>query len=396
MAPSSTAESGLVPVNGTPEPFSGSQEWSLPNSTPSAVPQPATESRGNTFIDPELLLGHKEPLPYRGSLDEFESFDVTPISGREFPQASLAQWLRAPNSDELIRDLAVTISQRGVVFFRAQNEMTVELQKELAKRLGQLSGKPSTSGLHIFPFVYGAEDRDKEVTIITHEDKPIEKGKVHARLQDPKTTPPHKMWHSDSTFEHVPADYAVLRFEKLPSTGGDTVWASGYEVYDRLSGPLKAFFGGLTFTGGQPAYHKKAATNGTPYYTDQRGAPENVGKHIRAIHPVVRTNPVTGWNSIYALGHHVEYINHVSPAESTKLLEWLHDIVVLNHDIHIRHRWVNNNDMALWDNRCMVHTATPDYLGKGLGDRKGCRVMSIGERPYHDPSASGRAESLVL
>jgi alpha-ketoglutarate-dependent taurine dioxygenase len=83
----------------------------------------------------------------------------------------------------------------------------------------------------------------------------------------------------------------------------------------------------------------------------QRGAPENVGKHICAIHPVVRTNPVSGWNSIYALGHHVEHINNVTPAESTRLLDWLHDIVVQNHDIHVRHRWVNNNDMALWDNR---------------------------------------------
>lgn len=69
---------------------------------------------------------------------------------------------------------------------RAQNDMTIELQKELAQRLGQLSGKPPTSGLHIFPFVYG-EKRDKEVTIITHEDKPIEKNKMAARLQDPST-----------------------------------------------------------------------------------------------------------------------------------------------------------------------------------------------------------------
>jgi hypothetical protein len=43
----------------------------------------------------------------------------------------------------------------------------------------------------------------------------------------------------------------------------------------------------------------------------------------------------------------------------------------------------------------MAHTATPDYLGKGLGDRRGFRVMSIGERPYFDPYSVGRAESLL-
>lgn len=55
-----------------------------------------------------------------GVLDQYESFDVTPIIGREFPTASIKEWLEAPNSDDLIRDLAITISQRGVVYFRKQ------------------------------------------------------------------------------------------------------------------------------------------------------------------------------------------------------------------------------------------------------------------------------------
>ena len=50
----------------------------------------------------------KEPLKLKGSLDKFDSFDVTPTIGREFPSANLKEWLRAPNSDELLRDLAVT------------------------------------------------------------------------------------------------------------------------------------------------------------------------------------------------------------------------------------------------------------------------------------------------
>jgi hypothetical protein len=50
----------------------------------------------------------REPLKLSGALDHFESFDVTPIIGREFVGVNLAKWLRAPNSDELIRDLAIT------------------------------------------------------------------------------------------------------------------------------------------------------------------------------------------------------------------------------------------------------------------------------------------------
>lgn len=48
------------------------------------------------------------PLQLTGALDTFDSFDVTPIIGKEFPTANLKDWLEAPNSNELIRDLAIT------------------------------------------------------------------------------------------------------------------------------------------------------------------------------------------------------------------------------------------------------------------------------------------------
>lgn len=50
----------------------------------------------------------KTPLKLSGVLDQFKPFDVTPVIGKEFPNANLADWLIAPNSDELLRDLAIT------------------------------------------------------------------------------------------------------------------------------------------------------------------------------------------------------------------------------------------------------------------------------------------------
>lgn len=49
-----------------------------------------------------------EPLKASGVLEGQEHFDVTPVIGREFPKANLVDWLNAPNSDELLRDLAIT------------------------------------------------------------------------------------------------------------------------------------------------------------------------------------------------------------------------------------------------------------------------------------------------
>jgi hypothetical protein len=48
------------------------------------------------------------PLKLSGALSSYKYFDVTPIIGREFVDVNLKEWLRAPNSDELIRDLAIT------------------------------------------------------------------------------------------------------------------------------------------------------------------------------------------------------------------------------------------------------------------------------------------------
>lgn len=51
---------------------------------------------------------HREPLQLKGALDKYESFDVTPVIGRQFKDVNLKEWLRAENSDELLRDLAIT------------------------------------------------------------------------------------------------------------------------------------------------------------------------------------------------------------------------------------------------------------------------------------------------
>ena len=57
---------------------------------------------------PKLETDNHELLKLSGALDPFVSFDATSVIGREFVNVDLAKWLRAPNSDELLRDLAIT------------------------------------------------------------------------------------------------------------------------------------------------------------------------------------------------------------------------------------------------------------------------------------------------
>ena len=94
----------------------------------------------------------REPLKNSGSIDHLEYVDVTPIIGREYPAAKIKDILNASNAEEQLRDLAITICERGVVFFRApQDDLTVDEQKHVTDMLGKLTGRPEENGLHVHP-----------------------------------------------------------------------------------------------------------------------------------------------------------------------------------------------------------------------------------------------------
>ncbi len=128
----------------------------------------------------------------------------------------------------------------------------------------------------------------------------------------------------------------------------DTLWASGYEIYDRISEPYQKFLESLTATFEQPGFAKVAERAGFQLYDKPRGAPENVGSELKAIHPVVRTNPVTGWKSIFPVGGHVKHINGLTDEESQKLLTWFLDLVYRNHDLQVRLKWKTPNDIGTY------------------------------------------------
>ena len=94
----------------------------------------------------------REPLKNSGSIDHLEYTDVSPIIGREYSQAKIKDILHAPNAEQQLRDLAITICERGVVFFRApQDDLTVGEQKHVTNLLGKLTGRPKENGLHVHP-----------------------------------------------------------------------------------------------------------------------------------------------------------------------------------------------------------------------------------------------------
>jgi len=112
-----------------------------------------------------------------------------------------------------------SVAQRGVVFFRSQNNMTNDLQKILITRLGQLSGRPESSGLHIHPLLNSERElggSDPEVSAISSK----QHDGWYNRKSAAEIAASGAKWHTDIAFEPVPADFSSLRLNKLPKAGG--------------------------------------------------------------------------------------------------------------------------------------------------------------------------------
>lgn len=104
-----------------------------PSAVDISTPEPVAKSQS------------REPLNLSGALDQYESFDVTPVIGREFPTAKLVDWLDSPDSDSLLRDLAITSKEPAVWSIeRGSNALTNSVQFSLSAGCGLLPrpGRP--------------------------------------------------------------------------------------------------------------------------------------------------------------------------------------------------------------------------------------------------------------
>lgn len=70
-------------------------------------------------------------------------------------------------------------------------------------------------------------------------------------------------------------------------------------------------------------------------------------------HPLVRTNPVTGWKSLFYNPGFVTKIVGIPKAEGDAIMKYLSEIIATTQEAHVRFQW-NKNDVAFWDNRVTV------------------------------------------
>lgn len=254
-------------------------------------------------------------------------------------------------------ELALLAATRGVVIFLDQ-QITLDQQLALGKYYGPL---------HIHQNLGHPEGYPDVVVVEASVEKSPEM--IHRQLYDPINH-----WHSDVTYERQPPSYTSFKLLTTPSEGGDTLWASSYEAYERLTPPMKTLLEGLTAIHSSKVQADDAAARG---FTIRRPAAEFE-------HPVIRTHPVTKRKALFVNHAFTTRIKQLSLAESDAILRFLLAHIAQGHEFQVRYHWTTNA-VAVWDNRITTHFGTFDYLP---GNRQAQRVTPHGEIPFFDPGAT--------
>ena len=261
---------------------------------------------------------------------------ISPLFGAELADGTQL----ADFSDGEVAALKQLAAERGVVVARNQN-MDMHTQANFGHRLGTLMTSPVNK-----PGI-------PEELIVIHAGP---KSRMAAG----------EGWHSDVSSELVPPGLSMLRMEVVPSSGGDTLFADMCQAFERLSPSMQGFLKQL---------HARHEPKG--HYLYLSGA-KKLEELPSAVHPVVRTHPLTGRNALYVNKGFVDRIVELSALESDRLLAMLYDHVAYSVSLQCRVKW-REDTVVFWDNRVVQHHAAFDYHPQV---RRGYRITVVGEEPY--------------
>ena len=160
-------------------------------------------------------------------------------------------------------------------------------------------------------------------------------------------------WHCDSTYMPVQAKGAVFTAEVVPRVGGRTGWADMRAAYDALDDDLRAKVETLS------AYHSLYYSQSKLGHQPKKDSDyHGYGFHDGPVplRPLVKVHPETGRKSLL-IGRHAHNIPDMDKAESERFLQSLVDFACRPPRIY-HHDWAAG-DAVVWDNRCLLHQATP-------------------------------------
>jgi len=251
---------------------------------------------------------------------------LTPSIGAIISEVSLNKDLNS----ETVEQIYSALIQHQVVFFRDQN-ISPESHLRLAKSLGEID-----PGHPVYPHVEGHQS-------------------IVLLKNDANNRPDTNDWHKDLTFKPNPPFASILHGVKVPKVGGDTLWASMSEAYDKLPNGWKEHLEELE------AIHDMGTFRNDFYKEGGIDAVNNALKKVgSAVHKVIETHPISGLKYLNVNQSFTRNIVNESQGPSDHILQFLFQHIS-KPEFQVRFHW-EDNSVAIWDNRITQHYAVFDYL----------------------------------
>ena len=272
--------------------------------------------------------------------------DIRPIAGGFGAEVEGIDLSRGV-PDEVIAAIRHALDEHLVLAVRGQSLAPEDLHR-FARRLGPFSGNPVHVPLE------GFED------IV----------KVVRRAED--TGPVFGgQWHMDLAWFEAPPAITMLYAEKVPSVGGDTLFASLHLAYDALSDGMKAMIDDLvTVHSGEGVFAVNAALDSVAVRNSA-----TVVDNVEIEHPLVCRVPATGRPYLFLSGV-MRRFKGMTEDESRPLIAFLREHAI-KPEFTCRLAW-RNGTLGLWQNNRLMHYAIGDYRGSS---RIVYRTTVAGERP---------------
>src|SRR5215475_12591800 len=225
-----------------------------------------------------------------------DRFDVRPTSGAlgaEIVGSDLSQ----PMDANEVAAIRAAFNENGVIFFRDQR-LTPEQHIAFAQRFGTINVNRFFKGVPGYPQI------------------------AEVRKEANQTTNIGGGWHTDHSYDQIPALGSILLAREVPQRGGDTMFACMGQAYDALSEGLKRTLRGLRALHSSRHVFGAKAQQANPDRRDRFLNPELATQD--AVHPVVIRHPETARPTLYVNAGFTTHFEGWTEKESKPLLDFLY------------------------------------------------------------------------
>lgn len=266
--------------------------------------------------------------------------------------------------------IKAAFAEHGVLFFRDQ-ELTSRQHITFAERWGEIN-------VNRF---FAAHMDHPEIALVVKE--PTDEDNIGG------------YWHSDHSYDVEPALGSILVARELPTSGGDTMFASLQKAYEQLDSRTKDRIERMRAVHsahhifGEQAYEGE----GRDGFDGRLGNTRGADAMADVSHPMIIQHPLSGKKVLYVNPTFTIGIEDMDHDDAMALLHALYDHAA-SDDFVFRFEW-EPGSVAMWDNRAVWHSALNDYPGQRRVMHRitieGCALQAPSEFQRADPTLAQRA-----